>query len=133
MSRRQFFRNAFRRERGQIESGRINIDKNRGRPHPRDAAGGGKEGISRRNHGVVRPEAKREENIEQGIGAGRNADGVFHPAIISKRPLKFFHLWTENELLGAQNVIDLPADGIVEQPGIVRSGRATGRAWPTEA
>ena len=91
-----------------VECHRVDIDKYRGGPDPRDATGGGKEGIGGGDDLVARADILRHQADEERVGAGRDTDSVASPRIGSHLLLERHHAVTENEFLRVEYLLYRP-------------------------
>ena len=64
-----------------VECVGVDVGEDRRGPEPADGAGGGEKGERRHDDFVARPDLQGVQRQQQGIGAGRAADGVRGPAI----------------------------------------------------
>ena len=77
--------------------------------------GSREECICRCDDRIPRPDAKRHQNGQQRVCAGRNADRVGNPTESRHRRFEFFNFGPQNEPLGAEHLFDLSSDWFSER------------------
>ena len=89
---------------------RIDIDKERCRADPCDAAGGGEEAVRSCYHGISSTDSESHQYGKECVRARGDTYGKLRAGVTADRVLKFFNFRPENKSVGAQNVVDLLAN-----------------------
>ena len=99
-----------------VEGQGVDVDEDGLGVEAMDDAGRGEEGERRGDDFVAGADIQGHEGDEQGVRAGRDADGVGGAGIGGHGLLEFLDFGTHDEVLGVANVVDDGPDLVADGP-----------------